>query len=102
MPSRNPTRLTPHPERGISGELPSAANPPSGCRFRTRCPAAQPICAEEEPVLRPFGGEHRAACHFPLTAPAVFIRGQPDLANPRHPLPANPVTVGAQREEPWL
>ncbi|HSZ43573.1 MAG TPA: ABC transporter ATP-binding protein [Trebonia sp.] len=50
----------------IRGELPSAAAPPSGCRFRTRCPAAQDRCAEEEPVLRAFGPAHQAACHFPL------------------------------------
>jgi peptide/nickel transport system ATP-binding protein len=50
----------------IRGELPSAAAPPSGCRFRTRCPAAQAVCAEEEPAMRTFGPGHRAACHFPL------------------------------------
>jgi peptide/nickel transport system ATP-binding protein len=50
----------------IRGELPSAAAPPSGCRFRTRCPAAQAKCAEEEPAMRPFGPGHQAACHFPL------------------------------------
>jgi peptide/nickel transport system ATP-binding protein len=53
----------------VRGELPSAITPPSGCRFRTRCPLAQQICSEEEPPLRPFGPAHQAACHFPLQAP---------------------------------
>jgi peptide/nickel transport system ATP-binding protein len=56
---------------GVTGELASAANPPSGCRFRTRCPRATSICAQQEPPLRvlaPAG--HRVACHHPLDTPA--------------------------------
>jgi oligopeptide/dipeptide ABC transporter ATP-binding protein len=56
--------------QGVTGELPSAINPPSGCRFRTRCPFAQELCAQEEPPLRAFSvNGHRAACHFPLRQP---------------------------------
>ncbi|MGY4983690.1 ABC transporter ATP-binding protein [Streptomyces sp. 900105755] len=51
---------------GVRGELPSPVDPPSGCRFRTRCPLARERCTHEEPVPRLFGPGHTAACHFPL------------------------------------
>lgn len=53
----------------VRGELPSAIDPPSGCRFRTRCVNAQEICAQEEPRMRSFGERQEAACHFPMKAP---------------------------------
>ena len=55
--------------RVIEGELPSPISPPSGCRFRTRCPLATEICAQEEPLMRQVADDHFVACHHPLVEP---------------------------------
>ena len=49
----------------LTGEIPSPVNPPSGCRFRTRCPYATSVCAEEAPEMKQFG-DRQVACHHPL------------------------------------
>jgi len=51
----------------LSGDVPSPANPPSACRFHTRCPKAQPKCSVDDPPLEDKGHSTFAACHFPLT-----------------------------------
>ncbi|MHB1431929.1 MAG: ABC transporter ATP-binding protein [Streptosporangiaceae bacterium] len=76
---------------GIVGELPSPVNPPSGCRFRTRCPFAQEICSVEEPPMRAFGPGHIAACHFPLQTPDA-MSGQDITAVPAASMPGADVT----------
>ena len=49
---------------GIKGDIPSPINPPGGCRFRTRCPVAMPICSEASPKLLEAGGGAKVACHL--------------------------------------
>jgi len=59
----------------LKGDVPSPANPPSGCRFRTRCPRATDICARVEPPLTEYANHHLAACHHPLNVSAEESTG---------------------------
>ena len=58
----------------LTGDVPSPANPPSACRFHTRCPKAQPKCSEDEPLLESKGAVGVAACHYPLTEQEIAER----------------------------
>jgi peptide/nickel transport system ATP-binding protein len=70
IPSPDPAAAKERTHKTISGEPPSPIHPPSGCRFRTRCPRAAERCAAEEPELRTLEEGHAVACHFPVTGPA--------------------------------
>jgi peptide/nickel transport system ATP-binding protein len=67
IPVADPT-VRPREETTLGGEIPSPVAPPSGCRFRTRCPRAADMCAQVEPKMRQIGLGHYVACHFPLDA----------------------------------
>ena len=65
IPAPDP-KIVPKRQNHIRGEIPSPLTPPSGCRFRTRCPYADEKCAAEEPILRSIRANHFVACHHPV------------------------------------
>ena len=66
IPSPDPDAPQAQAQAAISGDPPSPIDPPSGCRFRTRCPRAQERCAAEVPEMRMLAPDHAVACHFPV------------------------------------
>ncbi len=91
IPRPDPTARRERGAKTISGEPPSPIHPPSGCRFRTRCPRAQELCAVEEPKLRPMITGHEVACHFPLPGAA----GEPVAAQAGDRMPGRDTTAAA-------
>jgi len=77
IPEPDPTVGAHRVPKRLSGDLPSPINPPSGCRFRTRCPYAQDRCAAEEPQIRELTPGQFVACHFPLTSPVTMTPAAP-------------------------
>jgi peptide/nickel transport system ATP-binding protein len=73
-----------------SGEPPSAINPPSGCRFHTRCPRATEVCRAVEPQLTEYRGGHLAACHHPQHVTASEMVGRSD---------SSPLSAGSEPPE---
>jgi peptide/nickel transport system ATP-binding protein len=85
----------------LAGDLPSPANPPTGCRFHTRCPWAQPTrCGDERPVLRVLdvGSAHRVACHWAEDIEAGRLRPHEVQGEVVHPA----FGAGAREAEPAL
>jgi len=64
IPVANPRLARLKEKSGIEGDIPSPINPPTGCRFHTRCPYARPECAQAKPELKDVGGGHMVACHL--------------------------------------
>jgi oligopeptide/dipeptide ABC transporter ATP-binding protein len=77
----------------VGGEPPNPIDPPSGCRFRTRCPRATELCARVEPPLTAYPGGHLAACHHPLNV-------SPDELAAATRSPLSPATAGQELPQP--
>jgi len=83
MPSLDPTRRT--EEAPISGDPPNPIDPPSGCRFHTRCPFAEAVCSARSPALIPTGNDgHTAACHMVDPASGHSRAGSPTAMETMH------------------
>ncbi|GCE01180.1 ABC transporter ATP-binding protein [Embleya hyalina] len=96
VPAPDPAAAPSGPALG--GEIPSPMNPPSGCRFRTRCPIARAECAAHVPTLREIAPGHRVACHFPLVGEAAVFAGEATAGAPE--AEAAPAGAEAAAAEP--
>jgi oligopeptide/dipeptide ABC transporter ATP-binding protein len=94
-PNENRSRKRPI----VSGEPPNPINPPSGCRFRTRCPRATEICSRVEPRLTRYAGGHLAACHHPQNVSDEEIRSS--SRSESSPLSSGEEPPGAEESGSW-
>jgi oligopeptide/dipeptide ABC transporter ATP-binding protein len=77
VPSADPEAAAARQRIILTGDVPSPINPPSGCRFHPRCPKAQDLCSQQEPLLEVKAGDppgHETACHFPVDKGETFAR----------------------------
>jgi oligopeptide/dipeptide ABC transporter ATP-binding protein len=77
VPSADPEAAAARQRIILTGDVPSPINPPSGCRFHPRCPKAQDLCSQQEPLLEVKAGDppgHQTACHFPVAEGETFAR----------------------------
>lgn len=89
IPVPDPRLSRSRPRRQVKGELPSPINPPTGCRFHTRCAYATDVCREVEPQLTLYPNGHQAACHHPLNVSPADLAGAVRS-------PDSPVTAGTE------
>ncbi len=83
----------------VGGEPPNPINPPSGCRFHTRCPRATEICSRVEPQLSEYAGGHMAACHHPQNVTPEEIAAV--KRSPASPLGSGEEAPGAEESGSW-
>ncbi len=96
VPIESPTQRGKRARIVLEGDVPSPANPPSGCRFRTRCWKAQEICAQEEPALVPRAGSSQpVACHFAEVMSPLDLAGQAKVQQAAHQAAQAAATLSA-------